>query len=93
MQAIKNEVVDIEELEVTGYRCKFCGALNSGMADYSEVGYGTASLKNLDGELEDPETNDYDNFQISGYRCIECNEDEHRIDDIFEPIYDREREE
>ena len=65
------------------YWCKHCGELNSGVVNYSETVFGTATLVNLDSDLDDYETTDTDNFEITEVRCRNCDERRDSIDELF----------
>jgi len=69
------------------YRCKFCGAFNSGMANFHEEVHSTADIVELGQDEPELENfNDYEpeNFIIDSFRCTECGEERDNIQDIFE---------
>ncbi len=65
------------------YYCRHCGAENSVTAYYTEVGYGSADVTNIDGDLGDCEVNDYDNFEVNSYKCDECGREQVCLDDLI----------
>lgn len=99
MKPVKNEpVIEIFRdfpSDPSHYYCKFCGAEDSGKANYSEVVYGTADLVGIGGGLDNYETDDSDGFEISSYECTECGEQRDDLGDLFtdeEPNIDEEEE-
>jgi len=75
------------------YRCKFCGASESGYARYSEIVGGRARLMSIDGDLDDYEQDDNSgDMEILGYYCGECDREENDIERLFTPDVEDEEE-
>jgi hypothetical protein len=64
-------------------RCRSCGCENSIRADYTEEVYGTASVINSDGDLDDYDNNDSGEFTVTGYRCIECDVESSILEEVI----------
>lgn len=68
----------------TFYKCRECGAINRGGVYYSEIEYGQADLVDLENiELDNYETNDHDNFEITLFKCWECENEGYSADAVF----------
>jgi hypothetical protein len=52
--------------------CRGCGGEGTIDAHWSEISYGTATVRGHDGDLDDYNTDDSDNFEINSYVCTNC---------------------
>ena len=86
MKPIKNVPIIIQQHKLPNpddYWCKHCQALNSGVVKFQETGYGMATLVNMDEDLDNQETEDYGNFEITSYMCTACDYEGATIDEVF----------
>ncbi len=86
MKPIKNKPIILQRGEIRNpneYWCKHCQALNSGIVKFQETGYGMATLTNMDEELDNQETEDYNNFEITSFICAACDSEAAYIDEVF----------
>ncbi len=63
-------------------RCRGCGNEDTIKVSWHETTYGTADLRDLNGDLDNYETTDTDNFEIDSYRCIECDLEGNNLNDV-----------
>ena len=74
----------LDSTSESDYYCRFCGSESSIMASYSETRYGTACVTNVDGELDDYDSDgDCDNFQVESYTCKECGEESNDLSNLI----------
>lgn len=78
------------------YRCKHCGAIQSGRVNYTQVGGGSAMIVNMNEELGDYDEDNYGgDINIHSYYCTECCREVDSLEELFtdEPEEEEEEEE
>ena len=88
MKRVGQPIKERKEREVVGYKCRFCGEENDLIQLFAETAYGHGHVVNIDGEVEERETDDYGNFEITGYQCNHCDREGNSVEDMVEPVFE-----
>ncbi len=82
------KVEEEKEKEVVGYKCKFCGGYDCLIQLAQETVYSSGRVIDIDGSVDDYESDDYDNFQVNGFRCSECGQEGNYLEEMIAPVFE-----